>query len=796
MTPLERILQKLPAAKRSGSGWSAKCPAHDDQHPSLTISEGDNGGVVLFCHAGCTVEAIVEALGLRLADLMPQGGPRAAPKAKPATVYPTANEAVAALESYLGKRSNLWTYHDAGGEPVGLVVRWDRADGGKNIRPVSRNGRGWVVGAMPEPRPLYCRNELGTTRRVYICEGEPATDAARSIGLVAVTSAGGSKAAHKADWGPLAGREVIILPDADRPGMAYADAVGTILTTLDTPAMVKVVELPGLPDGGDIYDWLEQHDAVEPETLKERIEALADAAEVWKPEPKQKPPKLKRFEAFPTNVLPEPIRGFVVAGAAAIGCDAANLAVPLLTAIAAAIGNSRRLFIKRGWTVPSILWSMIIGESGTHKTPAVKTVMRPIHKRADEAARRHEEESKQYEIELAMYEKYMGEWKRDKKTLEPPPDKPEPPKAERLVISDATVEAVSPILLANPRGVLLARDELAGWIGSFDRYASKGGADAAHWLSMHSGETIIVDRKSGIPKTIRVPNACVSILGGIQPGVLERALGNEHRESGLLARFLLTCPPRKPRRLTTAEIDHATTAAVAEVFDILYGLQPEPDEDGNLKAAMVTLSGEAWNLFHDFVRVNGDELMDLQGDMAAAWSKLEEIPARLALVIHYVRLAAGDYGADGPDVVDAETMRAAIRLTEWFKSETRRVYGLLGETEENGAARRLTEWVESKGGTVTVRETQQGRKYKTANDAEMALNELVAAGAGAWEIDNHDGGRGRPVARFVLSDSKAVYASTEYTNSEKPEEKGNCVCVDGIDTSENTVSDPDGWGEV
>ena len=57
-------------------------------------------------------------------------------------------------------------------------------------------------------------------------------------------------------------------------------------------------------------------------------------------------------------------------------------------------------------------------------------------------------------------------------------------------LSDTTVEALAPILRVNPRGLLLARDELAGWIGSFDRYSGKGksGADAANWLSMLSTE--------------------------------------------------------------------------------------------------------------------------------------------------------------------------------------------------------------------------------------------------------------------------------------------------------------------
>lgn len=93
---------------------------------------------------------------------------------------------------------------------------------------------------------------------------------------------------------------------------------------------------------------------------------------------------------------------------------------------------------------------------------------------------------KRYEADLAAhYDKALATRRRAKKTDEPPPTKPDPPCAARYIVSDTTVEAVSPLLLMNPRGVRSARDELAGWIGSFDRYAGgKGGADAAHWLSM------------------------------------------------------------------------------------------------------------------------------------------------------------------------------------------------------------------------------------------------------------------------------------------------------------------------
>ncbi len=215
------------------------------------------------------------------------------------------------------------------------------------------------------------------------------------------------------------------------------------------------------------------------------------------------------FVPFPVDTLPEPIRGFVRAGAKAIGCCPSYIALPLLTAVAAALGNTRRIKLKRGWTAPAILWCAIVGESGTAKTPAFKLALRAIRERQRKALDRYAAAELEYQLELRRYERAVEQWKRTKNSTDDPPTKPEPPQAERCIVSDTTVEALAPLLLANPRGLLLARDELAGWIGSFDRYAAKGksGADASHWLSMHNGESIIVDRKTGAMRTIFVPQA-------------------------------------------------------------------------------------------------------------------------------------------------------------------------------------------------------------------------------------------------------------------------------------------------
>jgi len=195
--------------------------------------------------------------------------------------YATCDEAIAALERSHGPCSKTWTYHDDYEDPIGYILRWD-TDHGKEIRPVSRRGDRWVLGGMPTPRPLYRLVELlkRTDERVYVTEGEKAADAGISLGLLATTSPHGSNSASKADWRVLAGRDVAILPDHDDAGRRYADDVASILLGLNPPATVRIVRLPELEPKGDLYDWIEDHDATESEDLRARLEHLIDAEPV------------------------------------------------------------------------------------------------------------------------------------------------------------------------------------------------------------------------------------------------------------------------------------------------------------------------------------------------------------------------------------------------------------------------------------------------------------------------------------------------------------------------------------
>lgn len=156
-----------------------------------------------------------------------------------------------------------WHYYpEQGGAPLGAVVRFERADGRKLVVPFfARDDQGRPKARAPEePRLLFGLNTLDRPGPILVCEGEKDAAALHGLGLPAVTSQGGGKAARKADWEPLrraleAGRSILVWPDNDTPGRAYAATVAHLIgpgcrCLLHAPAGTPVAE------GAGAADWL------------------------------------------------------------------------------------------------------------------------------------------------------------------------------------------------------------------------------------------------------------------------------------------------------------------------------------------------------------------------------------------------------------------------------------------------------------------------------------------------------------------------------------------------------------
>lgn len=230
------VLNRLQGVKGAGGQWSARCPAHDDKHQSLSVSVGDGGRILLNCHAGCDAQSIVTAMGLTMKDLFStedKGTSRATFEAE-------------------------YIYRDSvSKQPILKKVKMREPDGGKFCYWMQPGKDGnWIKGRGGVDPPLYTGDhELGAG--VLLVEGEKDVDTVQSLGLSAASLPDGASSKWRDQYGKaLEGRAVFIIQDNDAPGKAFAQRIAGNLH--DIASNIKVLDLtriwPGLPEKGDTTD--------------------------------------------------------------------------------------------------------------------------------------------------------------------------------------------------------------------------------------------------------------------------------------------------------------------------------------------------------------------------------------------------------------------------------------------------------------------------------------------------------------------------------------------------------------
>ena len=270
LTALERVTGYRPV--KSGDGYKARCPCHEDRTPSLSVKM--NGRLLLHCFAGCSYDRIVAAL-----DLAPEPQP--------------------------GRRELVatYSYRDAAGVEVRQKVRYAP----KDFR-IRHRGEAdeWIYKAGPAPAVLYrlpeLRQAIAQGATIFVVEGEKDCDRLAAGGLTATTNIEGAATPdQKAKWrsaytAQLAGAaRVVLLPDHDAPGRAHMQAIARALQ--GRVGEVRLLELPGLPAKGDVSDWLNQG-----HTLAE-LQALAAAAPALdaRPDPPLDPAPTPAVPGEPTG---------------------------------------------------------------------------------------------------------------------------------------------------------------------------------------------------------------------------------------------------------------------------------------------------------------------------------------------------------------------------------------------------------------------------------------------------------------------------------------------------------------
>lgn len=656
-----------------------------------------------------------------------------------------------------------WAFaeRNGSGEIVGLSLR--APDGRKGF--CKGHSRGLTV-----PGPSDFAERVRSAACVLVVEGASDVAALGELGLVAV-----GRPSNRTGADDLAailnGSPVIVLgecdckPDGTFPGREGAVAIAEGLAerwgrpvrwalpaagTKDCRTLLASIKAGALPG----FAGMKPSDAGR-QLLSELLKRCETALPPEVP-PEVLPPEIPQevFEAgcddapgasgggtsggdFPLSVLPRSVATFVRESAVAMGCPAAFLAAGCLGTLAGATGGRYLARIKRGFEQPLVLWLGLIGESGSMKSPALGAALQPLRGMQREAWAAHAAAMAEYEQRQAAFESC----KRGRRSavLELGTDEaPAEPVPWRCLADDATLEALAPILKANPHGLLLTADELSGWLLSLNKYNAGRGSDAARYLSMFDGLPLSVDRKS--QKPLHVGRACCSIVGGIQPGLLRSVFGATERDSGLLARFLLVWPADRAARWSDGEPPAEAVEGWQALVQRLAAVECGDDAEGGGEGPHVlTLSPGAvsrFAAFHDEAAERIEACGD--GHLRSHLSKLRAgILARLAGVLHIADLAEGGLPISGFGLpaVPADTMERACTLALWFEGQARRIYSGLAETEGETERRALVAYIARQPGrSVTIRQLRANmrHRFRTAEQAESALIDLQRAGLGRW----------------------------------------------------------------
>lgn len=326
------------------------------------------------------------------------------------------------------------------------------------------------------------------------------------------------------------------------------------------------------------------------------------------------------------------------------------------------------------------------------------------------------------EIAALTKKKWRSEVRTADKMGAPPPDPPADPGPEpqmpRLIQQDVTIEKVATLLAAAaPKGMVIVRDEIAGWIGGMTAYNDAG---RQFWLEAYGGRPYRVERQKH-PAPIEVQRLAVAVYGGTQPDRLARLMAEP--DDGLLARFLWSWP--SPLRFDLAKRTPDIEFAIRALDRLrMLDLLAAQDDGTPARPIPVPLSGDALHKMRALGRDAQRQQEGAGGLMRSAWGKARGYALRLSLVIEFLWWCGCDTADAPPREIRAEAFAAATTLVQdYFMPMAERVYGDANATLAERNAATLARWIlRSQAVEVYVRDLQRSIRLPGLDTAEKIHN--------------------------------------------------------------------------
>jgi putative DNA primase/helicase len=390
---------------------------------------------------------------------------------------------------------------------------------------------------------------------------------------------------------------------------------------------------------------------------------------------------LPAVQAFSPDLLPQPLARFVFDEADRMSAPPDYIAVAAIVTMGAALGNSLTIRPKARdpFCLAANLWGAVIGDPSQRKTPALKAGMAPLgaidkdlQEANAEAMKEHAQELERFKLRV---EKKKAEARKDGAYSLELPTEPEQPPQKRAIVNNATAEKLGEIMQANPRGVLMFRDEIAGWLADFERSGREG--ERSFYLEAWDGLGAFTFDRIG-RGTMRIETVCASVLGAIQPGVfnhLLRAAHSEKKADGLLQRFsLLVWPDARPFKYIDrpADLDALKEyeALIRRLRALNTGEVPDVGSlDAHSPAPFLRFTADAQAAYVNWIsalmnRIQGEQMPEAK---AAHLAKYQKALPVLALLFQLSTDPA-------PRAVSLESWQLAERWGSYLESHLARVY--------------------------------------------------------------------------------------------------------------------------
>jgi len=437
--------------------------------------------------------------------------------------------------------------------------------------------------------------------------------------------------------------------------------------------------------------------------------------------------------SFARKDLPPLIGEFAFSYAEHSGFDSTITVLAALVAAGAALSDDFKLVADSGtgWMQSARIWALNVAPSGAGKSPAHRATLHPLH-----------------EVQRALYK----EFQRQCEALSA--EDPKPPRP-RIVIADATIEALSEVLRDNPRGVLVANDEFESFLGGLDQYKrSVASRDRGEWLRLFDGGPHTVERVQR--GSVFVPNFGASLLTATTPTALAK-VAKLLPEDGLLQRFLIGIGRR--------QIDGARVPLMREMgedfADLLRRLYCAEPRQHKGAVSMMSQTREAFDAWRRSQRVAQEAFDGIDPSLGAHLAKYPTFALRIALTFHACLIVSKPEEADRDPArwpLPPETLQMALRFLETARKHAVVLYlSMRGGSETYDITRDVARAVLALGTPIVERRDilRHCRAFKNAAEREQAgaLDLLIDFG---WLRESDTGYRKAYPTRFDVNPALAA----------------------------------------